>query len=315
MRAVAIEKFGGINELKVMDVPRPSAGPGEVVIRVSHAGVNPVDWKIREGYLKDLFPHRFPVILGWDAAGTVAEIGAGVSGLSVGERVFAYTRKAEVSGGAYAEYIAVPASSVAPVPESLDDAQAAALPLAALTAYQALHDVAKLRAGDTVLVHAGAGGVGGYAIQIAKAAGARVLTTASAAKHAYVRSLGADEAIDYTKESVADAVGRLAPQGVDVVIDAVGGETLAKSFGLVRRGGALVSIVDTPDPREAEKHGIRASFHFVAPSGEQLRALGKLVEAGKLRAPEVEVLPLADAATAHRKSEGHRTTGKLVLAV
>ncbi len=315
MKAIVIEKFGGAEELKLRDVAAPVAGPGELLIKVSHAGVNPVDYKIREGYLKEMMPHRFPVIMGWDVAGTVAVLGEGVRGFEPGDRVYAYARKPDVSLGTYAELIAVQAANAAPVPASLSDAQAAALPLAGLTAWQSLHDFAGLERGQTVLVHAGAGGVGSYAIQLAKAAGATVVTTASAAKHAYVKSLGADYAIDYTAADVAAELAKLFPEGVDVVMDCVGGETLVKSFPLVKRGGVVVSIVDTPSEALAIEHGVKAGFVFVSPSGSGLRELGRLVTSGALRAPEVEVLPLADAALAHRKSESRRTVGKIVLAV
>ena len=197
MKAIVIDAFGGPDRLRAAEVPTPKASAGEVVIELACTSVNPVDWKIREGMLSGLFPHTFPLILGWDAAGTVSDTGEAVNEFSVGDRVYAYCRKPTVQWGTYAEYVAVPASAVAAMPANLSFAEAAAIPLVGLTSWQVLFDAANLRAGQTVLIHAGAGGLGSIAIQLAKNAGATVFTTASAANHEYVRSLGADHVIDY----------------------------------------------------------------------------------------------------------------------
>ncbi len=313
MRAIAIDAFGGPERLHEVELPDPEPGPGEVRIRIACASVNPVDWKIREGWLKDLFPHRFPLVPGWDAAGTVDRVGEGVERPAPGARVFAYCRKPEVQWGTYAEHVVVPAGYVAEIPQGLGFPEAAAIPLTALTAWQALFDFADLGPGQRVLVHAGAGGVGGMAIQLARHAGATVYTTARRENHDYVLGLGAERAIDYTETDFREAVRELAPEGVDVVLDAVGGETLARSYELVRRGGTLVSIVEEPDAGRTDALGIRAGFVFVRPDGAQLARIARLLEEGALRPPQIEVLPFARAAEAQERNRARHVRGKLVL--
>lgn len=315
MKAITISKFGGLDVIQLTTVPVPVAAAGEVLIKTSYAGVNPVDYKIREGYLQGMMPHAFPLILGWDTAGQVAAVGAGVTGFKVGDRVYAYARKPTVQAGTYAEYVTVEAANLALTPRQLPDEQAAGVPLTALTAWQAIFDFAQLKAGQTLLIHAGAGGVGSFAIQLAKAAGATVIATASAENHDYLRTLGADVALDYRKDDLHASIKNLYPDGLDVVLDGVGGSTLTSSYGLVKRGGALVSIVDTPDAEKSSAYGIRASFIFVAPSGEQLTKISAMIAEGLVKAPRTEVLPLAMAAEAHRKSESRRTVGKIVLKI
>ena len=204
MRAVYYERFGGADVLTVGDLPDPQPGPGEVLIALQATSVNPIDWKIREGLFECVFDHRFPIVPGWDAAGTVAAVGTGVEGLSAGQAVYAYCRKPLAHAGTYAEYVTMSADAVAPAPASLTAGQAAAIPLCALTCWQSLVDFGQVQAGDTVLIHAGAGGVGSLAIQLAKHLGARVLTTASARNADYVTGLGADLVIDYTQEDYED---------------------------------------------------------------------------------------------------------------
>ena len=216
MKAIIINGFGGADGLQMAEVPTPTAQADEVLIRVAYAGVNPVDWKIREGMLEGLFEHRFPLILGWDAAGTVAAVGTAVTDFKVGDKVYAYCRRPIVQWGTYAEYLAMESSAVAPIPANLTFAQAAAIPLTALTSWQALFDAGQLKAVQSVLIHAGAGGTGGMAIQFAKHAGGTVFTTASAGNHEYVRSLGADHVIDYQRESFVEVVKNKSPDGVDL---------------------------------------------------------------------------------------------------
>lgn len=314
MRAIAQDAFGGAECLRLVEMPAPRPEPGEVLIRVAAAGVNPVDWRIREGGLAHLFPHAFPLIPGWDAAGTVAAVGAGVDGFATGQRVFTFCRKPVIQHGAYAEYVTMAAGGVAPMPAGASFAEAAAMPLAALTAWQALFDYAGLGAGQRLLVLGGAGGVGGYALQLARDAGARVAATARPANHAYAATVGAELAIDYAGD-VAAAVAAWAPGGADVVLDCAGGAALERAYGFVRPGGTLVSVVNKVDKERAALAGFRGAFRFVLPSGPGLRLLAERVEAGRLRPPDIDVLPLDHAAAAQERSRAGRVRGKLVLSV
>jgi NADPH2:quinone reductase len=315
MRSIAFREFGGPDKLEFMDLPEPHAGPGEVVIRVVAAGVNPVDWKIREGWLKDRFPHAFPIVPGWDVAGSVEETGEGVARIRKGERVFAYARKPVVQWGTYAQFVALPETSVAPMPSRLLFEEAAAVPLAALTAYQSLFATSGIGPGTVILIHGGAGGVGHYAVQLASGAGARVLATAGTSNQEFVLGLGADSAIDYTREDWSEAVDRLSPEGVDVVFDAVGGDTLRLSFDVLKPGGRLVSIVAPPDPALARKREVSAGYVFVEPSASQLATLAAMCDEGKLKPSVQRIFPLADAAEAQRLSQAGHVRGKLVLAL
>lgn len=315
MKAIAIREFGGRDKLERMDLPVPEVGAGEVLVRVKGAGVNPVDWKIREGRLKDLFPHRFPLIPGWDAAGIVEKIGPGVTRFRVGDEIFAYCRKPVVQGGAYAEYIALKEEHMAVKPRNTTFTEAAGIPLTALTAYQALVDAAGIRSGERVLIHAAAGGVGGFGVQIAKDRGALVWGTAGSRNEDYVRSLGAERVIDYSRDDFRKVIRSAYPDGVDVVFDCVGGDVLKKSVEIVRKGGRLISIVDSLDERSLGRADIRFEFVFVAPNSKELSELGQMVEQGRLRVHLEEVLPLEAAAKAHELSESRHTRGKIVLSV
>lgn len=312
MKAVIFDRFGG--PLRVADVDRPSPGAEEVLIRVSYAGVNPVDYQIHAGMLERLFPHHFPIILGWDVAGTVVECGLGTH-FHVGDRVFAYCRKPEVQWGSFAEFVTVSEKAVAYTPPALTDRDVAGIPLTALTAWQALFDFAGLTRDSTILVHAGAGGVGGMALQLARHAGARhIYTTASEDNHDYVRSLGAHTAIDYRAENFMSHLREKEPHGVDVLLDCVGGATLERSYDLVKPGGVLVSVVDMPDADRSEKCGIKkAGFVFVTPNGEQLGRIADLLQAGAVRVPEVSEMPLDQAARALELLQTRHVRGKLVL--
>ncbi|WNI26676.1 NADP-dependent oxidoreductase [Streptomyces sp. ITFR-16] len=311
MRAVSQDSAGAPDVLKVIETRRPVAGRGEILVRVHAAGVNPADWKTRErGEFAD--GTRPPFTLGWDVAGVVAAVGDGVTLFEVGDAVFGMPRFPHPAG-AYAEYVAAPARHFAPRPEGLDHIRAAALPLASLTAWQALVDTAHVRPGQRVLVHAAAGGVGHLAVQIAKARGAYVIGTASAAKHELLRSLGADELIDYRERDFTETV-----RDVDVVLDGLGGRTWARSLRTLRPGGTLVSILPPDDSfpvAEAEAAGVRAVFMLVEPDHAGLRAITSLVESGRLRVVVDRVLPVEEAAQAHVLGEAGRTTGKIVLSV
>jgi NADPH2:quinone reductase len=315
MKAITFANFGEAGVLNVSQVSRPEAKAGEVLIRISHTSVNPVDWKIRKGYLKDMLPHVFPIIPGWDAAGTIEAVGAGVSGFTVGERVAAYTRLPQVHSGTYAEYISLPVEFVAKISANLSFEQAAGVPLVALTAWQALSDYAKIKAGDKVLVLNGAGGVGSFAIQFARQMGANVTATTGSTNVEYVRSLGAHHVIDYSKESVTARAKDIAPDGFDFVFDAIGGESLKAAYDIARAGGQIVSIVDSPDAALAKARGVNATFHFVYPSGGQLLHIFTGLADGKTRIPEYRVLPVTEARAAHLGSETHRTRGKTILKI
>lgn len=313
MKAIAINEFGGLDKLQLMDLPVPEIGTGEILVWVKAAGVNPVDWKIREGYLKDLFPYEFPIILGWDAAGIIEKVGRDVTRFKEGDEIFAYCRKPTVKDGAYAEYIALEEEHAALKPENTTFEEAASIPLAALTAFQALFDGAKLKSGETVLIHAAAGGVGGFGVQLAKDRGAIVWATASERNTEHVYQLGADRVVDYTRVDFRDAVRSDHPDGIDVVFDCVGGEVLQMSADIVKNDGRLISIVD--DPSGLARSDIHAEFVFVAPNAAQLTELAQMVEQGRLRTHLSEVLPLEEAKKALELSESQRTRGKMVLVI
>ncbi|MEV6881408.1 NADP-dependent oxidoreductase [Streptomyces sp. NPDC051135] len=306
MRAVVVERWGGPEELVEREVERPEPGLNEVLVRVHAAGVNPVDWKTRaSGALIgwDAVP-----AVGWDVSGTVEAVGPGVGLFRPGDEVFGMPRFPR-QAGAYAEYVVAPARHLARKPAALTHTEAAALPLAGLTAWQALVDTADVRPGERVLVHAAAGGVGHLAVQIAKARGAYVIGTAGAAKHALVRELGADETIDYRSVRFEDAVS-----DVDVVLDGIGGGTAERSISVLRDGGRLITLPG-PDDVPAAPDGVRATWMLVEPDHHGLREIAALVERGAVRPVVETVLPLAEAAKAHEIGEQGRTTGKIVLTV
>ncbi|MFB8418648.1 NADP-dependent oxidoreductase [Streptomyces albidoflavus] len=309
MRAIIQESYGGPEVLRETRVPRPEPGPGEILVAVRAAGVNPTDWKHRA---QAGFVDRLPLILGWDVSGVVEAVGYGVTLFAPGEEVFGMLPYPHGSGS-HAEYVVGPARAFTRKPTVIDHVQAGALPLVSLTAYQALIDTAGIGPGQRVLIHAAAGGVGHVAVQIAKAHGAYVIGTASAPKHDLLRELGADEVVDYRTTDVAEAV-----DGVDMVLDPLGGETRARSVGLLRPGGTLVSLLSGGTPEEAARaaeRGVRTATMLVEADHAGMNAVADLVAAGALR-PRVEAtFPLAEAAAAHRLGETGRTTGKIVLEV
>lgn len=305
MKAVQLHGYGGPDVLVYEDAPRPEPKPGEILVRVHAAGVNPVDWKIRAGLLQGVYQFPFPLILGFDVAGTVEQLGKGVSTVQVGDAVFA-----DIPGGAYAEYIAFAAGAAALKPLGLDFVQAASVPVVALTAWQALFDHGGLQAGQTVLVHAAAGGVGSFAVQFAHAKGARVIGTASGRNRDFVRGLGADEFVDYTTAKFEDVA-----QNVDVVFDTMGGETQERSWGVLKPGGILVSIVDPSAGQTAQAHGARGAFFSAASNAEQLAEIGRLLDDGQVKTHVETILPLSEADQAHELSQSGHTRGKIVLKV
>lgn len=309
MLAVAFEEPGGPEVLKVVERERPVPGPTEILVRVHAAGVNPVDWKTRA--VGALYVPGDGIV-GWDVSGVVEAVSRGVTIFRPGDEVYGMPGFPRMVGG-YAQYVAAPARHFAPKPAGLDHVQAAALPLAALTAWQALVDTAALREGQRVLVHAAAGGVGHLAVQIAKAYGAHVIGTASAGKHEFVRGLGADEVIDYRDVDFASVVSE-----VDVVIDPIAGAYQERSLSVLRNGGTLITL----PARETEAlaaaaaaRSIRSGFMLVEPDRRALLAITELVETGRLKVHVDAVFPLADAAKAHELGETGRVTGKLVLTI
>ncbi len=313
MKAVAMHAFGGPEVLVVTDLPRPKPDRGELLIRTLAAGVNPVDWKIREGSLSRV-PHGFPLIPGWDVAGVVDELGEGCQRFRKGERVFAYARKLHIQWGTYAEYVCVPERHVALMPPSLLFEEAAAIPCAALTAEQALAR-AGLAAGATLLVLNGSGGVGHFALQLAKIAGARSIATTGPRNQEFVMNQGAEHAIDYTRDDLTAAVTARFPGGVDVVLDAIGGEPLAAALAVAKPGGVIVSVVDTLDPEAAAARGVRFERISSAPSGEQLAVFAAHAGRKTLRPHVQTIFPLAEAAQAQDECRAGHVRGKLVLAL
>lgn len=309
MKSVCIYAYGGPEVLAYRDAPCPHPADGEVLVQVHAAGINPVDWKIREGHLKEMLPHTFPLILGWDVSGVVTSVGrSGITRLKVGDEVF--SRPDILRNGAYAEYIVIKESEVALKPKSINHIHAAAIPLAGLTAWQALFNAGGLSSGQKVLIHAAAGGVGSFAVQLAKLTGAYVIGTASEDNHDYLRKLGVDRVIDYTRQRFEDA-----GLEVDMVFDTIGGETQERSWKVLKRGGILVSIVSEPSPEKATEYGVREAFVWLQPNADQLAELAKLVAAEKLKAIVETILPLSDATRGQELSERGHTRGKIVLRV
>jgi NADPH:quinone reductase-like Zn-dependent oxidoreductase len=311
MKAISQDRFGGPEVLKVVELERPQPLPTEVLVRVHAAGVNPVDYKSREGGGMAGVLGEPPFVLGWDVSGVVEEIGFGVHTLTVGDEVYGmpwFPRAAS----AYAEYVTAPARQFAKKPANLSHAEAAAIPLAGLTAWQILTAAASLEKGQRVLIHAAAGGVGHLAVQFAKHLGAHVIGTASKEKHDWLLALGADEVIDYHATSVEDATGDL-----DLVVDLIGSETtLAQSVKVLKPGGLLVAVPGGTSAEllaAADAAGVRAKPFLVEPDGPALGEIAALVEAGEVRIEVEQVFPLAEAAAAHRQLATGRTRGKLVL--
>lgn len=313
MKAALIQTYGDIKNLVQQEIDMPEISATQVLIKVHAAGVNPVDSYIRSGMFKDTGTHTLPLILGWDAAGTIdrigAEVGKGDSGFNVGDEVFVFAPFAQ--NGTYGEYLAVEANLVVTKPKSLSFAQSAAVPLAAVTAWQALFTEGKLQAGQRVLIHNTSGGVGSFAVQLAKAAGAYVIGTASAKNEQYVKSLGLDEFIDYQTTQFEDQV-----EAVDLVFAAVGGDNIVeRSLNVIKPGGHLISALDELDHNLAEQHQVKFERIWVQPNRQDLNAIKNLIDEGKVTVQLDSVFSLADAQQAHARSESKRAVGKIVLEV
>jgi NADPH:quinone reductase-like Zn-dependent oxidoreductase len=305
MKAAYIERFGGPEVIQFGDLPDPVAAAGEVVIDVVAASVNAADWKVRLGHYGT---SRFPLILGRDFSGVISAAGQGAAELRVGDAVFGVCETGQE--GAYAEKLAVKAAIVAKKPGSLSHIHAAALALTGLTALSAIEDTLKLKSGETILIQGGAGGVASFAIQLAKHIGAHVITTASAANHDYVRSLGADEIIDYNARDFTKLV-----RDCDAIFDTVGGDVAQRSFAVLRPGGRAAFIASGPQAPKPERADVTALRPAVRRTRGHLERIAQLIETGAIRVPEIKLYPLAQSADAHRLSESRHFRGKLVLQV
>jgi len=306
MKAIVAHEYGAPDVLKVEEVPRPEPNEDEALVRVIASSVNPADPLTLSGKYAREFGTHLPLIPGYDIAGIVEKTGANVTKLKVGDTVYGYPN----FGGGWADYVTVKEFEVAPKPKSLNFVESAAVPMGALTAWQALVDVAKLQPGQTVLIHGGSGGVGSFAIQIAKARGARVIATASTTNQALLKQLGADVAVDYTKTKFEDVA-----KDVDAVLDPVGKETLARSYNVIKKGGIVMSLVARPDPAQLEKNGIRGAGISVHPDAEDLAEIAQLIDAGKIKPIVTQVLPLSEAIAAQQQAATHHTRGKVVIRI
>ena len=308
MKSILLTQYGPSNHLITGEAPVPSLGNGEILVKVYAAGVNPLDWKIRAGHLSGMLPFQLPIILGCDIAGVVAKIGADVGNFRVGDAVYGMQNLEKQ--GAYAEFAAINEQDVALKPNSLSFVEAASIPMAALTSWQSLIDQGKVRSGERVLIHGGAGGVGSFAIQLAKALGAYVATTVSDKNAEFLKGLGADIAIDYQRQDFSTLL-----TDYDLVLDTLGGDVLSRSFDVLRTGGTLISLVESPNEELARAKKIHTIQMLVNPSGRQLAEIGEYYAEGKIKPVVTHVLPLEKAAEAHDLSESKHTRGKIVLEV
>jgi NADPH:quinone reductase-like Zn-dependent oxidoreductase len=308
MKAIVIHEYGGPEVLKYEDVPRPEPKEDQILVRVIAAGVNPVDEAGRSERSAKFFGITLPFVPGYDIAGIVQKTGGKITKFKTGDSVYAYLSL--TNGGGYAGYALTTEREAAPKPKSLTNVDAAAVPVVALTAWQALIDTAKLSAGQTVLIHGGSGGVGTFAIQIAKARGAKVIATASTANQDFLKQLGADVAIDYTKTKFEDVA-----KNVDVVLDSVGKDTLARSYGVVKKGGFIVTLVARIDQAELDNHGIRGASLGVEPDSNELTEIGKLIDEKKIKVIVSQTFPLSEAIKAQEQIATGHTRGKIVLKV
>ena len=309
MKAVRFHAYGGPDVLVYEDAPKPEPAAGEVLVKVHATSVNPIDWKIRAGHLKGFRDYPLPFILGWDVSGVVESAGSGVTGFKPGDEVYGFPDSSR--NGAYAEYIAVEQTKLARKPKSLDHIHSAAIPLAGLTAWQALFDTAGLTAGQKVLVQAAAGGVGHLAIQFAKLKGLYVAGTASGRNQEYLKQLGCDLPINYETTRFEDVV-----HDYDAVVESMGGEVRNRSWKVLKKGGILVALIGPPPSEEdAKAHGVRAIIIWGQANPDQLAEIAKLADSGRVKPEIAAVFPLRDAAKAHQMSETEHVRGKIVLQV
>ncbi|MDR4983871.1 NADP-dependent oxidoreductase [Bacillus cereus] len=331
MKAMIIDKYGKV-PMRMTEVPTPEINEYEVLAEIHAASINPIDFKIRDGKVKMLLKYEMPLILGNDFSGVIVKVGAKVTRFKVGDEIYARPRKDKI--GTFAEYIAIHEDDIALKPKNLSFEEAASIPLVGLTSYQALHDIMHLQQGQKILIHAGSGGVGTFAIQLAKIMGATVTTTASEAGANLVKSLGADEIINYKTENFEDIL-----TNYDAVFDTIGGTTLEKSFNIIKSGGNIVSVSGMPNARFGKefgsgffktllfsfasnkltalekKHNAQYSFLFMKPSGDQLRIIANYIEAGKIKPVIDRVFPFEDAQKAMEYSESGRAKGKIIVKI
>ncbi|WP_430476983.1 NADP-dependent oxidoreductase [Bacillus cereus] len=331
MKAMIIDKYGKV-PMRMTEVPTPEINEYEVLAEIHVASINPIDFKIRDGKVKMLLKYEMPLILGNDFSGVIVKVGAKVTRFKVGDEIYARPRKDKI--GTFAEYIAIHEDDIALKPKNLSFEEAASIPLVGLTSYQALHDIMHLQQGQKILIHAGSGGVGTFAIQLAKIMGATVTTTASEAGANLVKSLGADEIINYKTENFEDIL-----TNYDAVFDTIGGTTLEKSFNIIKSGGNIVSVSGMPNARFGKefgsgffktllfslasnkltalekKHNAQYSFLFMKPSGDQLRIIANYIEAGKIKPVIDRVFPFEDAQKAMEYSESGRAKGKIIVKI
>ncbi|HFK1682719.1 TPA: NADP-dependent oxidoreductase [Bacillus tropicus] len=331
MKAMIIDKYGKV-PMRMAEVPTPEINEYEVLAEIHAASINPIDFKIRDGKVKMLLKYEMPLILGNDFSGVITKVGSKVTRFKVGDEIYARPRKNKI--GTFAEYIAIHEDDIALKPKNLSFEEAASIPLVGLTSYQALHDIMQLQKGQKILIHAGSGGVGTFAIQLAKIMGATVTTTASEAGANLVKSLGADEIINYKTEKFEDIL-----KDYDAVFDTIGGTTLEKSFNIIKSGGNIVSVSGMPNARFGKefgsgffktllfslaskkltalekKHNARYSFLFMKPSGDQLRTIANYIEAGKIKPVIDRVFPFEDAQKAMEYSEAGRAKGKIIVKI
>ena len=310
MKAVVIEQYGGKDQLKQKDVPTPELNEDQVLIESHATSVNPIDWKIREGYFKDMLQWDAPITLGWDVSGVVVDTGSKVTKFKKGDNVFA--RPALTPNGTYAEFTAVEEHLLSHIPERVSFEDAAATPLAALTAWQCLFEVANLQKGQRVLIHAGSGGVGTYAIQLAKWAGAYVASTASAKNKELLETLGVDHFINYEEEAFDEVL-----EDYDVVLDTIGGEVHDRSYDILKQDGHLVSITKQPDEETAKAKGVNAHFVFLEPDGDQLARIAELMEEANIKSIVGKTFTFSEKGIrdAHELSESHHARGKIVIQI
>ena len=311
MKAVQINSYGGNDVLEINEnASKPSPAKGQVLVEVYATSINPIDWKVRAGYLKEMVPLQFPATLGGDFSGAVFEVGEGVINFKVGDEVYGQGGILNGGSGSFAEFVAANTLKILVKPKSLDFAQAAALPLTGISALQALEDHIHLTKGQKILIHGGAGGIGTFAIQLAKSQGAYVVTTVSADEKDYAKSLGANEVIDYKNEAFEDKLADF-----DAVFDTVGGETTDRSFKVLKRGGIIVSMVGQPNTDFAQKYGVTAIGQNTDANPERLNRLAELVNSGKIKAHIDKVFPLEQAKEAFRHLEEGHPRGKVVLKI
>ena len=324
MFAAIIEETGGPEVLRYAEIATPEPGPQDIRVRIAYAGVNPADWKNRQGMLAAFRPYTFPCVIGFDAAGVVDKVGAAVTAFKPGDRVFTPTNHGQGGQGSYAEFAIASADRVAHIPEGMSFAQAAALPVAALTAWQGLFDRGGLQTGQLAMIHGGSGGLGGFAVQFARWAGARVAATCSTPNVEYLKALGVERVIDYRKENIAEAVAAWAPGGLDYLMDAVGASTIPNGLDMVRKGGTFVSIPTLTDDGDipaaavaGAAKGVNRVFSTMVDVGcsAQLAKIASLLVEGHITLPPLQEYALRDVALAHAAIQGGHTRGKIVLKV